>query len=382
MGNKTLKGKLQMKKIIYSFYAVIFNVYAKICKTKVDRVCFVSMHNENFNDCLGGVYKQLKSANEKEFVFITREDLQVSPKNLGRLLGFFFIKSYLLATSQYVFLNDNFLPMGMLSFKKDVFICQLWHGEGIFKKFGLDIKQDDFTREMEIKANQKLTCAICTSKNVVPYYASAFGLDENKVIPLGSARVDYFYKSENQILATKKLHELYPQTKGKKAILYAPTFRDDPAKNKTLMSNFNFKKFSNELSNEYVLLVKLHPQVPTDLSNLHGAIDVSGYEDVRELVLSCHSLITDYSSISMDFALVNKKIIYFAFDLEDYIKDRDFYLPYEEFVSGEIARNTDQVIQCVKNEMDTQKNEKFKKFNFDFDDANNAKRIAEFVFNK
>lgn len=371
-----------MKKLVYKIYALIFNICQKLFKIKNDRVCFVSMHNENFNDCLGGVYKYLKVKSKYEFVFITREDLKVSPKNILKLLSFFFVKSRLLATSKYVFLNDNFLPMGMLNFDKEAFICQLWHGEGIFKKFGLDIAQDNFTRDMERKANERLSIAVCTSKNVVPHYATAFGLPESKVIPLGSARVDYFYNKRNKKSALSKLHELYPETVGKKVVLYAPTFRDDADKNAALMQNFNFEKFQAKLGKQYTLLVRLHPQVPTKMTQLHGAINATDYDDVRELVLSCDILITDYSSISMDFALMNKKIIYFAFDLEDYIKDRDFYLPYEDFVSGEIARTTDEVITHVKCKMDMAKNDKFKKFNFDYDDGNNAQRIVEYVFNK
>lgn len=361
-------------------YAVIFNFYRLIFKVKEDRVCFVSMHNENFNDCLGGVYKELKKLGKHEFVFINREDLQVSIKNLPKLIGFFLIKSKQLATSNYVFLNDNFLPMGNLNFDEKVQVCQLWHGEGAFKKFGLSIKQDSFTREMEIKANAKLTSVICTSTSAAKIYAEAFGVAEEKVHVLGSARVDYFYDEKNAVKAKQKLSELYPQTKGKTVVLYAPTFRDDPSKNEELLSNFDFEKFQNELGETHVLLVKLHPQVPAKLTQLHGAVNVSDYDDVRELVLSCDMLITDYSSIAMDFSLVNKKAIYFAFDLSDYIKDRNFYFDYESFVSGEVARDTVEVIECVKKDFCEVKNDRFKRFNFDFDDDQNAKRIIEFVF--
>ncbi len=62
-----------MKNLLYNFYALIFSIYRKMFKLKADRVCFVSMHNENFNDSLGTVYKYMKKQGGFDFKFITRD---------------------------------------------------------------------------------------------------------------------------------------------------------------------------------------------------------------------------------------------------------------------------------------------------------------------
>lgn len=203
-----------MKKLIYKIYAVLFNISAALFGIKENRAAFVSMHNENFNDSLGAVYEQMKKDGGFEFVLITRQDLEIRLKNIPRVLSFFFVKSRLLATSKYVFLNDNFLPMSGCNFKKEAVITQLWHGEGAFKKFGMAIEQPAEVRRNEEKSNRKLTYAVCTSRAVAPIYAEAFGIPEERVLPLGSARTDYFFREENRARARERFYKLYPELSG------------------------------------------------------------------------------------------------------------------------------------------------------------------------
>lgn len=83
-------------------------------------------------------------------------------------------------------------------------------------------------------------------------------------------------------------------------MLYAPTFRDDPEKDRELLSRLDTGLFNRYLGEEYALLVRLHPQIHADTRTLEGAVDLTAYPDVSELVLLCDVLVTDYSSIVMD----------------------------------------------------------------------------------
>ena len=179
-----------MKEFIYSVYALFFNIYARLFKVKKNRVALVSMHNEGFKDALGSVYEELKKRGNTDFVFISRQDLEIKARNIFRVISFFVFKSFKLATAQYVYLNDNFLPMSKLNIKKEATVVQLWHAEGVFKKFGFAIPQEKSVREREKRANEKIDFVVCSSKAVVPYYAEAFGVDESRVLPLGSPRAD------------------------------------------------------------------------------------------------------------------------------------------------------------------------------------------------
>ena len=369
-----------MKEFFYSLYAFFFNLSVRLFRLKKNRVCFLSMHNEGFCDSLGSVCQKLKETRpDMETVFITREDLSV--KNPLRLLSFFLVKSMLLATSQYVFLNDNFMPMGKLNFKKEAVITQLWHAEGAFKKFGFHIKQPESVRRAESEANKKLTWVVCSGEGVRDIYAGAFGVERAQVLALGAPRCDYLLSGENRENARSELEKLFPGVKGKKVVLYAPTFRDTKEENLEILRRFDTKKITEALGEEYALFVKLHPQVHESCT-VTDAVDVTEYDDVRKLALFCDVLITDYSSICMDFSFLDKKTVFFAYDLEEYTAKRDFYFDYKNYVPGRIARTVEECVEAVKVEFDIERNRRFKEMNFSFFDDKSAERVIDTIIKK
>ncbi|MGN0447633.1 MAG: CDP-glycerol glycerophosphotransferase family protein [Acutalibacteraceae bacterium] len=365
-----------MKSFFYKLYALFFNLSARLFKIDPNLVCLVSMHNEGFCDCLGCVYEKLKEKENLKFAFITREDL--SMKNPFKALSFFLFKSRLLAKSKYVFLNDNFLPMALLNFKEETVITQLWHAEGVFKKFGLHINQPDSVRKNEIEANKKLTWVLCSGEEIKGIYAEAFGVKNEQVLCLGAPRCDYLLTEGNGQKALEEIHRLYPESKNKKIVLYAPTFRDTKEKNADILNRFNPQKLSALLGEDYIIFVKLHPQVHENCS-VKNAVDVTDYTDVRKLTLACDVLITDYSSICMDFSLLDKKTVFFAYDLEDYKLSRDFYFDYELYVPGAVAFTLEDCAKAVKGEFLKEKNEAFKNKNFSYFDNQSSKRIIDFI---
>lgn len=368
-----------MKKLLYNIYALLFNISALLFKIRDNRVAFISMHNENFKDSLGGVYEYLKKDDKYRFVLITRQDL--SPRKPLSVLSFFINKSRLLATSKYVFLNDNFMPMGKLKFRKETVITQLWHGEGAFKKFGLDIPQNEDLRKREIEGNKKLSYVVCSSEGVRDIYSSAFGVARERVLPLGAPRLDFLLKTENKRAAREKIENLYPKAKNKKIILYAPTFRDDKERDKKLLDTFDSKKLLSELKDKYVLFIRLHPQVHSAEADFTDCVNVTDYEDVRELVLSSDILVTDYSSICMDFCVLDKKTVFYCPDLEWYKERRDFYFDYKSFVPGEVCESFDKLSRAIEKDFNEERNRKFKDKNFDYFDTDNSKRVCEYIMN-
>lgn len=364
-----------MKEFFYSLYALFFNISVRLFPIKKNRVCFLSMHNEGFCDSLGSVCDKLKAERkDMEAVFITREDLSL--KNPLKLISFFLVKSRLLATSQYVFMNDNFMPMGKLNFRSQAVITQLWHAEGAFKKFGFDIPQPENVRKAEAAGNSKLTYVVCSGEGVRDIYAGAFGVKKEQVLALGAPRCDFLLEKGNAEKARAELLSLYPQCKGKKVVLYAPTFRDTKEENLEIMQRFDTGKLSEALGDGYVLFVKLHPQVHEN-AVIENAVDVTDFDDVRKLALFCDVLITDYSSICMDFAFLDKKTVFFAYDLEKYRAERDFYYEYEAYVPGRVVNSVEGCIDAVKSDTDTAKNEQFKRLNFSFFDAESSERVIE-----
>lgn len=358
-----------MKKFFYTVYAIMFGIF-RIFPLKKNKIVFLSPHNEDFNDSLGFVMEEVIRRDDFRVIPITGRDLKPDSrhlaKSIGKLISFFTVKAFHLATAGYVFLNDNFMPMGKLRFSKKAVITQLWHAEGAFKKFGLDIEQPESVRGLENAGNSKLTYVVCSSENVAPIYAGAFGVSDYKVLPLGSARSDYFFKAFNEKRLRADFDKKYPQCKGKKLALYAPTFRDNPADDSRILSFFDVEAFNERFGEEYALLIRLHPQVRSDVSIPDGAVDMCGYDNTLELIKLCDLLITDYSSICMDFSLQDKPVFFYAFDLDRYEKDRSFYFDYESYVPGPVAKD----FQTLLNLINSTVSETYRLRRYDFNFAN------------
>lgn len=371
-----------MKNIFYTFYAIMFAIF-RIFPVKLNKIVFLSPHNENFNDSLGAVMDEVIRRDEFRVIMISGSDLKFNRSrpfhSIGRIIGFFTGKAFHLATAKYVFLNDNFMPMGKLHFNKKAVITQLWHAEGAFKKFGLDIEQSEKVRALEKAGNAKLTYVVCSSEDVAPIYAGAFGVSDYKVLPLGSARSDYFFRDFNLDRMRADFDKRYPECKGKKLVLYAPTFRDNPADDSRILANFDIDAFNERFGDEYSLLIRLHPQVHADVE-FNGAVDVCKYENTLELMKLCDILITDYSSICMDFAIQNKPVYFYAFDLERYEKERAFYFDYESYVPGPVAKDFQTLLNLLNSNVSETyrlRRNDFNYANFGTPDGKAAERIVD-----
>lgn len=374
-----------MKNLFYFLYALFFNM-SRIFPVKDNRVAFVAPHNGGDRDSLGVMRSFFEKKGGYDIVFISTNDLKLSFSGIGALVksclkaaGFFTLKAKALATSKYVFLNDNFMPMAQLKFSKKAVITQLWHAEGAFKKFGLSAPLTDDVREREKKCSARLDYIICSSKNVAPIYSEAFGVDESKVLSLGSPRIDSLLAEKDVDLIRAEFDKAHPECKGKSLVLYAPTFRDAPEKDSHLLKMINSELFNKEFGSEKILLTKLHPQIHS-CEAVTGAVDVTNGHDIGDLTLICDMVITDYSSVCMDFALLLKPCIFYAFDLEEYEQERSFYFDYERYVPGKVVRTPEELIEAIKNPQNGEESlRRFREFNFDYIDCRNAERIYNAV---
>ena len=251
---------------------------------------------------------------------------------------------YHYATSKVIFLSDYSYSNDIRP-RKGQLVMQLWHAGGAFKKFCFDVDGHGFF-------DCHYTHFITSSPAVVKHYASAFKLTPDKALSFGTIKSDVFFDKIKNIDAIKKEWQLnFPQSYGKKFILYAPTFRDNITHAVT-NNNFpiDFDKFNEHFQNQYVLIIRLHPNfVKSDLNQLkfegyNNIVDVSSYSYFD--VLACADvLITDYSSIIFDFAFFKKPIIFYPYDIRYYYSVRSFYEPYTSFVPGPICYTQDELLQ-------------------------------------
>ncbi|WP_262676883.1 CDP-glycerol glycerophosphotransferase family protein [Paenibacillus sp. J5C2022] len=352
------------------------------------KVLFIMTHDFHLEGNIGYVYNELvKKDYPLKYYWICKNDLGmgVAPRKLLKTISLFLVKSYHMATANYIFLDNVFLPMAYMKFNAKVKVIQLWHGSGAVKKFGQDCNTGRLAR-LEYSANQSYTHVIVSSIRVVDQHVTAFGVNRENVYPIGVPRVDFFYESSTQSESLNEFYTNYPELKNKKKILYAPTFRDDEI-NTPPSIEMNFEKLIESLDESYIILLRLHPHIRKH-SYKHNysnrLYDVSEYYNLNGLLLASDILVTDYSSIIFDYMYLERPMIFYAYDLKSF-KDnsRGFYFDYETFVPGPVVKNTDQLINEILNEtFNLDMVREFKNTYINENGAHATKRLINLVFSK
>jgi CDP-ribitol ribitolphosphotransferase / teichoic acid ribitol-phosphate polymerase len=383
-----------MNNFKYRLFAAFFNFYRRLFKINKNRVSLIIINKDKFRGNLRYIYNELNRRDDHlEYNIISRDEYSLNGINsvsgvlrkIFVLLRLFLVKSYRLAVSRYIFLSDNFLPMAYMNLNRESDVVQIWHGPGAFKKFGLSSVTDPDLIDLEKRISEKLDYVVVSSKKVAPFYEEAFGVSEEKVLPLGIPRTDYYFMENDIEKLRKKFEGLYPESKDKKIVLYAPTFRENSAYDKDILENFDIDLFNQELGDQYILAVRLHPRINSvDLVHGYDIIDVTGYKDEKELLLIADILITDYSSIMVEYALLNKPIIFYPYDYKYYSHiERGFYFDYRKIVPGPVTCHIEELIEIIKNkDYDLNKLEKFTDLQFDYLDGNSTKRIVDYILDE
>jgi len=227
------------------------------------------------------------------------------------------------------------------------YYIQTWHGSFPLKYIEQEAEQKLSTHYIEkSKADSAITNLFLVSclsdKKIVE---TSFWYS-GEIFMKGVPRNDVLFSKNQQsaILVRNTLH--IPC--GYKIALFAPTFRDN---SRTDVYNLDFQALKQTLEIktgfEWVIIIRLHPNVKhlsIDYQYTDQIIDGSNYSDPQDLVIASDLLITDYSSMLYDFSLMKKPVFLYAYDLEEYEKERGlrpiyFELPFSLCRSDEELRD-------------------------------------------
>ncbi|MDD6658493.1 MAG: CDP-glycerol glycerophosphotransferase family protein [Eubacteriales bacterium] len=368
-----------IRKPLY-FLAKIY--YKHISKKPIvkNQIAFMSGRRDEIGGNPEYVYNLIKGRDDIEFKFLMFSD----PAGHRRIKNIVkFLKLY--ATSKVVIVDDYFRLLNLVTKRDEVKLFQLWHACGAFKTFG-------FTR-LGKKGGPKQTdpnhrmydYAIVSSKEIAKHYAEGFGLSDENVVATGIPRTDIFMDKEYEKNIQISFYERYPQLKNKKIMLFAPTFRGNGQMSAYYpLDAFDIEKAYEGLGGEYAILIKLHPfcqerfEIPEKYSDF--IIDMSEEDELNDLLFVTDLLVTDYSSVIFEASLRDIPMMFYAFDLYDYISSRDFYYDFESFVPGKIVFSENELIACVKNQdFEQEKVNGFKNKFFDDLDGKSSERVAHLI---
>lgn len=195
-------------------------------------------------------------------------------------------------------------------------------------------------------------------------YGRDLEVSKKAFLRVGYPRNDRLYKAtENEQLELKKKLGLPID---KMCILYAPTWRDsnDGGESYKLAPPIDWAEWKKELSDKFVVMLRTHPYT-TKLMNVEFddfVLDYSEYPEVNDLLIATDILISDYSSINLDYAITEKPMICFGYDYDEYKKIRGFYYDLEKEMPNGVMRNQKQILNHLKSMDYLEEKEKTKKY--------------------
>lgn len=301
-------------------------------------------------------------------------------------------RAYDLATSGYIVLEDFHSDTEWVTVRKNQELVQLWHAAGAFKKFAWSRNEDNPSFKIS-GGYTKITKAIVSAEDIRKDYASAYRIDIDKVLATGIPRTDIFFDREYMDSVRNIYDERYPELKGKKILLFAPTYRGNSLKKAYYdLDRIDPGKLQQALGEDYAIVFKWHPAMAQRLKREHTeAYDYAGYggtvldlsseRDINDLMMIADIVITDYSSVVFEYELMHKPIIYYWYDIEAYRDDRGFYYDLDEYVYGSIAYDFDQLLEAVKHpDMCDDKRAEFHRKFMSACDGHSAERVMEQIF--
>lgn len=299
------------------------------------------------------------------------------------------------ATAKYIFVAEASEVLSCLDMRPETVVTQLWHACGAFKKFGESTANLIFGYNAEQYARHPMyrnyTHVTVSSPEIVWAYAEAMNLKgkEEIVKPVGVSRTDVFFREQTIQEAFGHLYEKFPTAKGKKIILFAPTFRGRVARAAT-PDCFDFEAFYRAFGEEYVVVTKHHPlvrELPQIPEELEGSFvyDATKTMTIEDLLCVSDICISDYSSLIFEYSLFERPMLFFAYDLEEYFDWRGFYYPYDELTPGPVCRTNEEMIDYIRHldeRFDKQRVIDFKNKFMGACDGHATERILELVFGK
>ena len=391
--------------ILKAYHKIKYIKYYFTIKTDDKVVIFETFNGRSFSDSPKYLYlEMLNNKKYKDYKFIWAFNDPESKTNLFKELvnerttivktnTNSYLKSY--AKAKYWIVNSKLNER--LIKKKGQICCQCWHGTPL-KRLGFDIlkeKGNALNTVKEIKEKyyndaKVYDYMLSPSKFCSEALTSAFALKslnkENIIVEKGYPRNDFLFKyTEDDVLKIKKSIGIDTD---KKIILYAPTWRDNSyvSAGYTFELKANFRKWKEILGEDTIVVFKPHYLIINtfkDDPELDGFLySIPAQEEINELYVISDVLITDYSSVFFDYAILNRPIYFYMYDLKEYATDlRGFYLDIHKDIPGDIYMDEETMLMDIKNEIyDYSKLNDFNLYFNNHEDGNASKRVVDILY--
>ena len=266
------------------------------------------------------------------------------------------------ALSAGVWFTSAGLPAYGTGLHKKRLIINLWHGVPLKKIALLDPNLKKAARIYFKKIfSENYTCILTTSHELIPLMARSFAVSEDKIKVWGQPRNDGLFQKND---CREILGQLFPDLpEYSKTVLYAPTFRDYGQ-----VQLFPFKDFDQEQLEAFLEEKNMLLFIRTHVAEQGSAAPYLGKrirflgneqaEDVTGILNIFDCLITDYSSIYIDYLLTDKPMIFLPYDRQQYLDGRGMNFDYDDVTPGPKPETFNDFLDALSPKEDFWKSER------------------------
>lgn len=328
-------------------------------------IVFESFKGMKISDSPLAIFNIIKYMSEfEDYIFYWVVD---EPKGETNLLTNPRVKYIIRGTTSYVlayarsrfWISNCVIPLYFKKKMNQIYI-QCWHGTPL-KKIGLDVEYDknslhskrflDFAFKLD---SSRYDYIVSPSGYASEKFKSAFSLTEKtKIIESGYPRNDELSLHRNDNMYKLEIKKKLDLIGVKKIILFCPTFRDEHyrSKNKSIWYD-SLLKLSTAVGEDSVILFRSHYYDSSMIPTVKNLIDVSRLDSINELFLVSDCLISDYSSVIFDYAILDKPIYIFSKDYNFYKNStRGMYFDLSEVYGFKVYNNENTIAAAIFEEL-------------------------------
>ncbi|QAR35028.1 CDP-glycerol glycerophosphotransferase family protein [Latilactobacillus curvatus] len=320
-----LKKNKLLSEIVFWGMRIFMFLVSLFIKENKKQILFTSYTGRQYSDSPKVIYEKIKHDTEfEEYKLIwafENPDSYPDIENKVAINSFKFLK--ILLKSKYWVANTSIERLSGFKPKSKVYI-QTWHGVPL-KFLGMDEKSGD-SLVKKWYSNVQFDFLFSTGKYNTDILRRIFPNSKNSIREIGLPRNNELLIATND--ENIRIKEKLGIELDKKVILYAPTFREYK-KEKSVPFPFSEDQIE-KLSEKYVILNRGHYFLKSVDAGNNDVLDVTNYSDLNDLLKISDGLVTDYSSIMFDYAILNRPIMLLVDDLEEYKQKRGLYIDVEE----------------------------------------------------
>lgn len=378
----------RFKKIIFNFINSIFINFFRLLPLKQNYIILES--EGDYTDNVLTIYNYLVN-NEytkkyKLIWFVHNPAIYPKAKNvlfISRFYSYFNIKAdYYIGVSKFFVFSH---PYWLKNWRKKQIVINTSHSVSQLKKGSI------------VQKNKIFDYVLCCSDYCSSIKQEIFAVSSNQVLTIGMPRIDLLYTHKRCI------EKLYHDLSKKKIILLMETFKQSNA----CSDSENINRFAinvvhniselNILDNfllqkNCVLIIKIHHLQNLQILNITHLESIKFLSDedlnknglqVNDLLENADVLLTDYSSVFYEYLLLDRPIGFLIGDINEYKRGFLMEKPLGE-MPGEKIRSLDELLLFLANsvvgsDVYREAREQVRNKVFKYFDANNCKRLAEWI---